>query len=226
MKKLLLGILLLSSIMSFAQTNIQTHYDFGKNRNYLTTTLEMFKADDWGSTYFFVDYDYNAGKHNNPSCSYFEVSRALKFWNGPISAHLEYNGGVGNANGFGFSIRNAFLTGLNYDIHNKDYSKTFTIEFLYKYIQGGDHIKSQNSAQITAVWNLNFFNKKVTFDGFADLWIEDNQYANNALVFITEPQIWYNFNGHLSAGSEIEISSRFCSNKVRVNPTLAFKWNF
>ena len=30
---------------AFAQTNVQTFYDFGNGRNYITTTFEMFKGD-------------------------------------------------------------------------------------------------------------------------------------------------------------------------------------
>ena len=40
-----------------AQTNFQTFYDFG--RKHFTTTLEGFHQDDWGNTFFFIDYDYN-----------------------------------------------------------------------------------------------------------------------------------------------------------------------
>ena len=34
-----------------AQTNLQTFYDFGKNRNHFTTTLEGFYNDNWGNTF-------------------------------------------------------------------------------------------------------------------------------------------------------------------------------
>ena len=48
--------------------NIQFHYDFGRmlysdldgdaaDRAPMTTTVEMFKPDKWGSTYFFVDME-------------------------------------------------------------------------------------------------------------------------------------------------------------------------
>ena len=40
-----------------AQTNFQTFYDFG--RKHFTTTLEGFHQDNWGNTFFFIDYDYN-----------------------------------------------------------------------------------------------------------------------------------------------------------------------
>ena len=37
-----------------AQTNFQTFYDFG--RKHFTTTLEGFHQDNWGNTFFFIDY--------------------------------------------------------------------------------------------------------------------------------------------------------------------------
>ncbi len=49
MKKLLL-IVALGLVMTFAKAqNIQLHYDFGKDRNYPTSTIEMFKPDKWGN---------------------------------------------------------------------------------------------------------------------------------------------------------------------------------
>ena len=67
-----------------AQTNLQTFYDFGKNRNHFTTTLEGFYNDNWGNTFFFIDYDYNAkndkGVNQAPSGSYMEIARCLNFW--------------------------------------------------------------------------------------------------------------------------------------------------
>ena len=40
---------------AMAQTNLQTFYDFGKNRGHFTTTLEGFYGDNWGNTFFFID---------------------------------------------------------------------------------------------------------------------------------------------------------------------------
>jgi len=228
MKRNVILLFLLLPMMLVAQ-NLQFHYDFGKDRKYVTTTLEMFKPDKWGSTYFFVDYDYNYGKDNHPSGTYMEISRALKFWNGPISAHVEYNGGfgsypVGSAQ-YAYPINNAWLFGANYDIHNADFSKTFTIEAMYKHIVG-----KQESVQLTAVWGLNFWKRKVTLSGFADFWVEDNTNSNGVkttTTFISEPQFWYNVTPKLSLGSEIEISNNFAGHDgFMVNPTLAAKWNF
>ena len=40
-----------------AQTNIQVFYDFGSDRQQVTTTIEGFYNDNWGNTFFFVDHD-------------------------------------------------------------------------------------------------------------------------------------------------------------------------
>ena len=59
---LLLAALLTVTAKVKAQTNAQILYDFGSDRKYVTLTLEMFKQDKWGSTYFFVDHDFNYDK--------------------------------------------------------------------------------------------------------------------------------------------------------------------
>ncbi len=59
--------------------NLQVHYDMGKDRGYVTTTLEMFKPDKWGSTYFFMDFDYNTDVGESVSLAYMEISRGLRF---------------------------------------------------------------------------------------------------------------------------------------------------
>jgi hypothetical protein len=223
MKKLVLAFVALTAIATTqAQTNVQTHYDFGKDREYITTTVEMFKPDKWGNTFFFVDFDYNMGKEKSPSAAYFEIARCLKFWDGPISAHVEYNGGLFNAGGIALPIENAYLVGLDYGINNADFSKTLNIKALYKHIQG-----KQNSFQLTGVWGIHFLNKKMSFTGFADFWLEDFSFLGTNTVFISEPQLWYNFSEHFSAGTELELGNNFGGVKgFKACPTLALKWNF
>jgi hypothetical protein len=132
MRKAIFALMLLVAMSAQAQTNLQFHYDFGKNRNYVTTTLELFKPDKWGNTFFFVDFDYNMGEKNHPSSAYMEIARCLKFWNGPLSLHVEYNGGLGTFNAAGtelaFPINNAYLIGLDYGLNNADFSKTLNIK--------------------------------------------------------------------------------------------------
>jgi hypothetical protein len=238
----------LLSVGAFAQTNLQFFYDFGKDRKMVTTTLEMFKGDDWGSTFFFVDYDYFnkdyrneevAGVKTHPNTygarsSYFEIARSFNFWQesslGALSAHIEFNGGVG------FGSRN-WLFGAEYFLHNDDFSNTFTFELLYKTFKGSE---SHLPLQFTFVWGMqNLFGVEgLKFSGFADIWGEDTYLwadmdkCEKSLTFISEPQIWYNvgqfFNcPNLSAGGEVELSYNFAYNEgFMANPCLGLKWEF
>ena len=52
MKKLVLAFI--ASLFAFGafSQNIQMHYDLGKDRGYLTSTVEMFRPDKTGNTFF------------------------------------------------------------------------------------------------------------------------------------------------------------------------------
>lgn len=234
MRKITFTLFLTVSLVSVAQTNLQVLYDIGKGRNYLTSTVEMFKPDKWGSTYLFVDMYYNGGTGHHPSLAYMEIDRGLKFWDGPLSAHVEYNGGLLSAGNSYLPINNAWLAGADYGWHDASFSKTLNLQVLYKYIQG----KNPASFQLTGIWNLNFFNKKLTLSGFADFWREDNLNftngnnevitpSNTKFVFISEPQFWYNISPNLSLGGEVQFASNFSTvNGFKVSPKLGAKWNF
>jgi hypothetical protein len=233
MKKKFVLLSFLFPIVLVAQ-NVQIHYDFGKDRNYITTTFEMFKPDNWGNTFFFVDYDYNLDADKNVGSSYMEIARCFTLSKSiPLSAHVEYNGGLFGVENSVFPINNAFLAGLDYGWNDKDFTKFLNFKVLYKNIVG----KNQASFQLTGVWDLSFYNKKLTLSGFADFWREDNDYFDTdgavipadktRFVFMTEPQIWYNITSNLSIGSEIEVACNFNGIKGwKVCPTLGAKWNF
>ena len=232
MKKLFLSIVICLMAGFVSAQNIQLHYDFGSSiyesqstRPKITTTVEMFKPDAWGSTFFFVDMDYRDG---SIAGSYWEIARELKFWDGPFSAHVEYNGGVG--------IANAYLLGATYTWNSQDFSKGFSFTPSYKIIQ--KHAKPHNF-QLTATWYINFCKDKFTFSGFADFWKEEHQDLEKGemhdFVFMTEPQFWVNLNKfdkindkfNLSVGTEWEITSNFgIMNGWKWMPTIAMKWSF
>ncbi|MFV0521476.1 MAG: DUF5020 family protein [Mangrovibacterium sp.] len=230
MKKILLSIVaIIFSGALFAQ-NIQTHYDFGNSRKCVTTTVEMFRPDKLGSTYFFVDMNYNEGDMKGVTNAYWEIARAFNLKKGSsLAAHVEYNGGVFRSSGLGFPINSAFLGGLENTWAWDNYNKTFTIQGLFKSIQG----KNDASFQITAVWNTMWFDGRFSFNGFMDFWREDNTAItgeSTKYVWLTEPQLWYNFQKGLkglSVGSEIEMSCNFSGNyKFMCNPTLGMKYTF
>jgi hypothetical protein len=230
--------LLALSMPCHSQFNVQLHRDFGhalygkdlKSRPNLTLTPEFFNADKWGSTYLFIDMDL-AG--NGVKSAYGEFSRELKFWKAPVSVHVEYDGGLKNS----FSYNDAYLAGAAYNWNSKDFNRTFSAQLMYKYLA---NVSQHHSWQTTIVWGLNFADGLFRFNGFADLW-HDNS-VNGSLIFLSEPQFWFNFNAlkgvdkdfNLSFGGEVELSNNFVypddankkNNRFYALPTLALKWTF
>ncbi len=228
---------------AMAQTNLQTFYDFGKNRGHFTTTLEGFYGDNWGNTFFFIDYDYNLRDADDnvqaPSGSYMEIARCLNFWQetavAPFSLQVEYNGLVG--------VNQNFLFGVDYFVHNADFSNTFNFKLLGKTFSRG--AKSDLPLQFTFVWGMQdiFGVQGLRFSGFADVWGEkvfafaedptsDKFLKERNFVFISEPQLWYNVGQHfgcpnLHVGTEIELSCNFAGyDGFKVRPCLGTKWVF
>lgn len=214
-----------------AAQNVQLHYDLGRKAP--TTTVEMFRADGAGSTFFFVDLDYNP----RVSGAYWEISREFCFWQESkvnwLSLHLEYNGGLNTAAG---SFNNAWLAGLTYSGHSDDWSKTWSLTASYKAIPGTiglDGASQPANFQLTGVWNLDFFNHWISFYGFADFWREARPWQGTEFIFITEPQLWVNLknvkgweNVNLSLGTEVELSCNFVAKGFHAMPTIAAKWTF
>jgi hypothetical protein len=229
---LILATLSLDALCSKAQ-NIQLHYDFGSavyNRDYsmrpkLTSTVEMFKPDAWGSTFFFIDMDYT---NDGITGGYWEIARELRLRKKtPYSIHVEYNGGLTSL----YPFQNAYLGGLTYTYDSKDFSRGFSVSAMYKYIQRHDE---PHNFQLTGVWYLNFGrNGLCTFSGFADWWRERTIAGD--FIFMAEPQCWINLNKikgvddafNLSIGSEVELTNNFSMHKgFYAIPTFALKWTF
>lgn len=227
MKKILLSLIAVAFSGILSAQNIQLHYDFGKDRKLVTTTVEMFRPDKYGSTFFFVDMDYSSDArdvHNGVSLAYWEIARAFKWKETQaIMPRIEYNGGTMSVGGSTFiPIENCVLAGVEHTWASSDFSKIFTLQANYKYIQD----KEDASFQITGVWTIKMLQGKMVFNGFADLWKEEMFWGTKKFRFLTEPQLWYNFCPNFAAGSEIEISSNFAENGWQVNPTLAVKYTF
>ena len=233
MKKIFCLALMAVAAMGVSAQNIQVHYDFGRNiypdqedgRQKVTVTLEQFKADQWGSWYYFVDVDMT---NKFTEGAYTEISREFNIGKKGFAAHVEYDGGLNKSGSF----QQAALFGGAYNGHNADFSKTWSVQLMYKrFFKSYEYSSAYNSVQLTGVWGLNFANKKCTFSGFVDFWRGENANGNGQLVILSEPQFWYNITDHFSVGSEVEISNNFIYNTYDdksffVNPTLAVKWNF
>lgn len=235
MKKSILSfVLLLSTIAMFAQ-ELQLHFDPRHAlhsdvapRNYATATFQVFKPDKWGSTFAFVDLDFNQSR-GNIGLAYMEIARNIKMGKCPLMAHIEFNGGLVKGDNYsGFSIPNAYLAGVSY-------AKSISFVNFETYVAYKYHAfeKVSNDIQLTGIWNANLMSDKVTLTGFVDIWSENKNRSTGdggkKVVFLAEPQVWYNVDKHLAFGTEIEISNNFYShynNRVYVCPTLAGKWTF
>ena len=233
MKKIFCLALMAVAAMGVNAQNIQVHYDFGRNiypdqedgRQKVTVTLEQFKADQWGSWYYFVDVDMT---NKFTEGAYTEISREFNIGKKGFAAHVEYDGGLNKSGSF----QQAALLGGAYNGHNADFSKTWSVQLMYKrFFKSYEYSSAYNSVQLTGVWGLNFANKKCTFSGFVDFWRGENADGKGQLVILSEPQFWYNVTDHFSVGGEVEVSNNFIYNTYDdksffVNPTLAVKWNF
>ena len=233
MKKLLLSGLLAVAALTAQAQNVQLHYDLGRNlypdeeagRQKVTMTLEQFKADKWGSWFYFVDVDFS---RKFVEGAYTEISREFNIGKKGFAAHVEYDGGL---NRFG-SFQQSALLGGAWNGHNADFSTTYSVQLMYKrFFKSYNYTNAYHSFQLTGVWSTTFANKKCTFSGFIDLWRGEKANGHGQLVVLAEPQFWYNATEHFSVGTEWEISDNFVYNTYNgktffVNPTLAVKWNF
>lgn len=225
---------LILGLSTLSAQNLQLHYDFGRQlysqeqaeRPNLTTTVEMFRPDSWGNTFFFIDMNYRTA---GVTSAYWEISREIKLGKTPFLAHIEYNGGLTNQ----VTFNNAYLAGLTYAYNKSDYSAGFTLTPMYKHLAKQD---KPASYQLTGTWYYHFGKGLLTFRGFADLWGDRNFVSGgNMTVFLTEPQLWLNLNKipgvnpkfNLSIGTEVEVSHNFAIlDKTVINPTLGLMWTF
>lgn len=236
MKKLFITAIMGIVALTAGAQNIQFHYDLGRHintgdlhgRQDVTVTYETFKADKLGSWFYFADVDIDK---DGVRGAYTELSREFNIGSKGFAAHMELNGGLSKDGGV---FQPAALVGAAWNGHNADFSTTYSIQAMYKQFFGQKTGTSgYASFQLTGVWSTRFANDKLTFSGFADLW-RGVKAANNhgTLVFLAEPQLWYNISEKVSVGTEVELSNNFlyqtcfpyANNKFYVNPTLAVKF--
>lgn len=225
------AILLLSGIQRSNAQNIQVLYD--TERDCVTSTVEMFRPDNCGSTFFFVDMDYTPKVQG----AYWEIARELCFWKESklswLSVHLEFDGGLNTAAG---SFNNSWLAGLTYSGHSKDFSRTWSISAMYKLIPDTKDAAGktqEHNFQITGVWGIQFAKGWCTFSGFVDFWREMRPWQDTEFIWLAEPQFWVNLNRikgweniNLSVGGEVELSHNFVEEGFRAMPALGAKWTF
>ena len=88
MRKVFFFVLAAMAAFTAQAQNIQLHYDFGRNiytgeesgRQKVTITLEQFKADKWGSWYYFVDVDLSSHFTESVSSIWASSRPLLPMW--------------------------------------------------------------------------------------------------------------------------------------------------
>ena len=244
MRKILTIMMLMGAAMVGRSQSVQLHYDLGhalydglSGRPNVTTTVDLYKPDKFGNTFFFTDIDYYG---DGVAGAYWEFARELDLKKGSRwAAHMEYDGGVTSVERTDIAsrIQHALLVGLAWNWHNGDFSRTFSLQGMYKQYFKGQHRKAFSSFQTTAVWGMELAKGLVTFSGFVDVWYDKD--VNGNLVVNSEPQLWFNLDGlkgmkdiPLSVGTEVKINNNFVfnnegrRNKFYVLPTIAAKWRF
>lgn len=245
MKKTFSLAIVMAAFLSVSAQNVQLHYDFGHlydnldSRPSVTTTVEYFKADKWGSTFLFTDLDY---QRDGVAGAYWEIAREFNVSkNKQWAAHVEYNGGLSSDEETWQDTRfqHAVLLGGAWNWANSDFSKTFSVQLLYKYNFKNRHYEAHpySSVQLTEVWSTTFAKGLCTFSGYCDLWYDPA--VNGKWIVQSEPQFWFNLNTlkgwegiNLSLGSEVELSNNFVyndkgqNNKFYAIPTVGAKWTF
>lgn len=245
MKKTFSLAIVMAAFLSVSAQNVQLHYDFGHlyenlaSRPSVTTTVELYKPDKWGNTFFFTDLDY---QRDGVAGAYWEISREFNLSkNRQWAMHVEYDGGLSSDEDTWQATRfqHAVLLGGAWNWAGRDFSKTFSVQLMYKYYFKSRHYGAHpySSFQLTEVWSTVFCGRLCTFSGYCDLWY--NPDVNGRLTVQSEPQLWFNFNAvkgwdgiNLSVGSEVEISNNFIyddkgrNNKFYAVPTFAVKWSF
>ena len=246
MKHFFSTLALVATTVAASAQNVQLHYDLGHslyndlgNRPSVTTTVEMFKLDTWGSTYLFTDIDY---QRDGVAGAYWEIAREFNVTkNKQWAFHVEYNGGLNSDEDTWNATRfqHAVLAGGAWNWHSADFSRTFSVQALWKYYFKNRHYGARpfNGFQLTEVWGIQFAKGFCTFSGFCDLWYDPS--ANGKWIVISEPQFWWNLNKfkgwekiNLSVGTEWELSNNFVwndkgeHNRFYFIPTIAAKWTF
>ncbi len=188
--------------------NLQFHYDI--RRDHPTVTQEFLAFDQWGYSFCFMDLNFDRYRKNGGvSDFYFEFMRYfhLAQWKQfQLNFTVQYDDGSE-------PIKHVWLAGIN--VGDISFGKfQISTEFLFK-----KEYKLKMNWQYTAVWYGEFFNHRLVFNGFLDLWIndidnshwpaDDPEIAKTRYSFQAEPQLAYKIHSQWRVGTEVEVSRGF-----------------
>lgn len=200
--------------------NLQVQYEMDGDRQYFVSTFEMFKPDDYGSTFWFVDFEYDAPGKNAASLAYLEIARYIDLpFTNYFQSTFQFNDGLTST----FSMGPVWLAGISKEISNPFIPLTVDVLFRRAISAISPDI------QFTGVWFKPFIDGKLVFTGFIDVWSIDNSAGDGKdWVVFSEPQVWYSLSKNASIGGEVHIQYNFPvpTEPWEFFPTIGLKWDF
>ncbi len=199
------------------QYDLRHSIDSANISNYPSQYFEFFKLVNDGAVFVKTQADFNAKRNN--------------FWNPPVFVHVEYNGGVGVAQGssFGYSINNAFLLGPQTPFQWGDDWQSVSLCYRYSPFDRPSH-----DAQLSFYWSKNLPEGRFDFSGSLVLFTENRNHGDpgtaglsgKKVLFWGQPQIWFNVSRVFSIGSQLTMYYHIYSysGSVLVYPTIAVKY--
>ena len=216
-KKSSLVILCLLFTVRLYSQNLQIHYDHAEERQYFTSTLEFFRPDERGATFWFVDFDYNQPGNRSASLAYWEIARYINLpGKKGLAATAQFNDGTAPWGPLG----HVWLAGLAHPI-NLGFTSIST-ELLYR----SSYQSKGHDGQLTFVFSFNILGGKGHITGFADIWSETKEeVSEKQIVLLSQPQLWYEFSNNIYLGGEARLSQNFLPEKgLQVYTTIGIKW--
>ena len=223
------------SAQQFRSTNLQFHYNFGKEIYKNDTvfyapslTLEHFSTDKYGETLLHADADLGADGFADTR---WLLARDLKFWEAPIALHGEYRGGLTRINDRPW-INNVYVAGLDYVYTNA--SKALKLNFVAGY-RDEQRAAKPHGLQLSGYWQWTSWNRLWTLLGYVNAYTTGAGGDEMRIAFQAEPQFWLNINQFVGVNEALNLSvgveGRFYYNvltpeRFLAMPTLAVKWNF
>lgn len=221
--------------------NIQLHYDFRHSLdpdlnkvNFPVFSFEYFKEIDTSKTgsFLFKMESRLDGRKSNMGQAFVQISQSLKFWEPPCYMSFNYSGGLGIAEpDYGYYIASSFGLGLSVPFQWKN--AWFSIAFSLRY---NAFKKASYDPQLVFYFGRGFLNYKIFSSGSFVVWTQNKDQGDDftrslhgkKLAFFGDPQIWFNLNGSISAGTRINVYYHILSgdNRCNIYPTIGLKYNF
>ncbi len=215
--RIIVIMLIMTAPLAAQIQNFQVHYALSEDRQYSWSRFQMFKPDDFGATYTFLDFTYNTEGHKSASMAYFEFWRYIKL---PVTerfmATVQYYDGLDNTGSFG----NVWTVGLDYLTVSGPF--LFLADLLYRAEYGMDaNIQFQ-----AGLFGL-LMDGKIETANVMRIWTADGDDGKD-VIFLSALELWYNMTKNIAIGGDVEITKNFLFevDGLAFKPGIAVKWNF